>query len=107
MGRSSSFFVKKWPQGTVVRASPSHNVAQGLSIHFMGSLSFFEFIIIFVLQRAATPKKGEEFRQKSIGAFGCSLAMPYGDWGRRTMSMKLTGTGRWTGGRTGPRIESG
>ena len=34
---------------------------------------------IFVVQRAAAPKNGVEFRQKSIGAIRCSVATSYDD----------------------------
>ena len=44
---------------------------------------------IFVIQKAAAPKNGVE----SIGAFRCSQAASYYDWGRPATSMKLTGSG--------------
>ena len=44
---------------------------------------------IFVVQRAATPKNGVEFRQKSNGAIRCSVAIPYEDVRHRTTSVPL------------------
>ena len=38
---------------------------------------------IFVIQKAAAPKNGAEFCQKSIGADRCSLARLYDDWQRQ------------------------
>ena len=42
---------------------------------------------IFVVQRAAAPKNGVEFRQKSIGAIRCSVATSYDDVRRCAMSV--------------------
>ena len=41
---------------------------------------------IFVVQKAAEPKTGVEFRQGSIGTIRSSLATSYGVWRRRAMS---------------------
>ena len=43
---------------------------------------------IFVLQKAAAPKNGIEFRQRSIGDIRRSLAMSYDVWRRRATSPK-------------------
>ena len=48
----------------------------------MGSFLFLRFLLklpIFGVQKAATPKNGVEFRQKSIGAIRCGLATSYND----------------------------
>ena len=42
---------------------------------------------IFVVQRAAAPKNGVEFRQKSIGAIRCGVATSYDDVRRCAMSV--------------------
>ena len=43
---------------------------------------------IFVVQRAAAPKNGVEFRQRPIGAIRRSLATSYDVWRRRATSPK-------------------
>ena len=50
------------------------------------------------MQKAAAPRNGVEFRQIIISDIKCSLTTLYDDWGRRGTLMKLTGTGRQTGG---------
>ena len=50
------------------------------SVLAVGSSLFLRFLLklpIFGVQKAATPKNGVEFRQKSIGAIRCSLATLY------------------------------
>ena len=44
-------------------------------------------LLIFHVQKAAAPKIGVEFRQKSIGALRLSLAMLYDDLRRRETSL--------------------
>ena len=49
-----------------------------------------EFVLysqFFVAQKAAAPKNGIEFHQKSIGAVKSSLATSYDDWRRRSTNM--------------------
>ena len=43
---------------------------------------------IFVVQKAAAPKNGVEFRQQSICAIRCSLAIAYDDTQRHTTGLK-------------------
>ena len=57
-----------------------------LSMHFLFWGCFLKSSI-FIVQRAAAPKNGIEFRQKSIGAVRCSLATSYDDWRRRATSI--------------------
>ena len=55
---------------------------------------------IFVVQKAATPKNGVEFRQKFFVSVRYSLAMKYNnDCQRHDTSMKLTETDKQTGKR--------
>ena len=44
--------------------------------------------LIFVVQMAAAPKIGVEFRQRPIGAIRCSLATSYDVWRRHATSPK-------------------
>ena len=44
---------------------------------------------IFIVQKAAAPKSGVEFRQDSIGTIRNSLATSYDAWRRRTTSQSL------------------
>ena len=51
---------------------------------------------IFVVQKAAAPKNGVEFRQKSIGLIRCSLATSYNDVRHRATLLKSScGRGWW------------
>ena len=43
---------------------------------------------IFIVQKAAAPKSGVEFRQGSVGAIRSSLATSYDVWRRRAASQK-------------------
>ena len=70
------------------RFSNSWSFLNGLLNHFVKELNVEEVLksSILVVQKAAAPKNGVEFRQGSIGAIRSSLATSYDVWRCRAMS---------------------
>ena len=66
----------------------SWSFLNGLLNHVVKELNVDEVLKspIFVVQKAAAPKSGAEFRQGSIGAIRSSLATSYDAWRRRATS---------------------
>ena len=72
-----------------------NNIHIWVNIYFSGCLHFLSLsskIGNFCHTESCRTKKWEEFCQKSIGAFVCSLPTSYDDWRRCSTSVKLTGT---------------
>ena len=80
----------------ILNVPPSWSFVNGLLNHVVKELNVEEALklSILVVQKAAAPKTGVEFRQGSNGTIKSSLAMSHDVWRRRAMS-RVYSTAVW------------